>query len=422
MNLESKHAEALISVLEDAQDVGMFHVVFELPMERELQPFDLDFFDTIGAALDHLERKEGYGYSLGNNPKPVYYRQVDQLIEEIKNANSLNQQEAMNRNNLQNLQDEMKKLGFSKKSIEETGQKMEKGLPEFTVYEQLKGNKGQVDVTAFFRQSGQSDNYYLNKYNVALDRSKPLEEGEKYYVVSPNPEMAGKNLHRSFEGVYDAIEFFKEQKGDSKLGVGKSPANISELAGIKEGKLDYVAKEFERTYHGQPQTQTIFVERGKGFTVEQSANMIEGRAVLRDDLLNLGGQPYAAWVKLDFDTPKDKYNNYMTNQYHTPTYGFVTKDALANYNIKELNDPKQEERLIRSLENGNRPLVTVMKDGQETKLFLETAPRYRQLNFFREDGKPEKREQFMKQPQQDNKLEVGKGKSQAKGQERGIAV
>jgi len=41
-------------------------------------------------------------------------------------------------------------------------------------------------------------------------------------------------------------------------------------------------------------------------------------------------------------------------------------------------------------------LITVFKDGQENKMFLETAVRYGKLNFYLEDGKPEKREQVSK--------------------------
>lgn len=174
----------------------------------------------------------------------------------------------MNRNNLLNIQDEMTRLGFSKQSIQDAEKKMEKGLPDFSVSEKLSATRGQVDVTAHFKQSGQSDNFYLNKYQVTHNTGKPLEEGQKYFVVSPNPAEPGKNLQRGFESVNDAIAYFKDQKGDGQLGVGKSPANISELAMMKDGKLDYVEKDFQRIYHGQPRSQTVFVERGKGFTVE----------------------------------------------------------------------------------------------------------------------------------------------------------
>lgn len=348
-------------------------------------------------------------------------RFIDRQLNYYSSVKSI--PDIMNRNNLENIQEEMKRLGFNKKSIADAEQKMEKGLSDFKVNEAHPGTKGLVDVTAHFRQSGQSDNYYLNKFEVALNTGKPLEEGQKYFILSPNPEKGKDGMTKSFDNVTEAIAFFKEQKGDSKLGVGKVATDISVLAEIKAGKVDYVEKEFQRTFRTPAQTQTFFVERGKGFTIEQGVNLIQGRSVYRDDLLNLGGQPYAAWVKLDMDAPKDRYQNYMTNQYHVPTYGFVSADALEKYKIKEMDDPKKQEALIRSFENGNRPLITTVgKDGQEVKLYIEAAPRYHQVNFFQENGKPEKREQFLKVPEKDQALQVGKGKGQTKEQEQGIAV
>ncbi|MBS1502580.1 MAG: hypothetical protein JST32_10990 [Bacteroidetes bacterium] len=430
MRLETQYAGQIISLLEDAQDVGMPHVVFAFrPQETELQPYHLHLFETVGEALDYLDDAAGNNYLPGDTDYPVCYRHADQLIEEIKQSNSLTiNKTEMNRNNLQNIQDEMKKLGFGKKAIEEVQQKMEQGKPDFTLHEQIRGNKGLVDVTSHFRQSGQSDNYYLNKFDVALNTGKTLEEGHKYFVISPHPEVPGKNLSKGFDQVGEAIAFFKEQKGDSKLASGKDAAHSTELAAMKAGKVDYVEKDFQKTFRTPAQTQTFFVDKGRGFTVEQAANLIQGRAVYRNDLLNLGGDTYAAWIKLDFDSPKDRYQNYTTNQYHVPSYNFDIKEQLERYNIKEMTDEKKAEKLIREMENGNRPLVTTEKDGQEMKLYLEAAPRFRQLNFFREDRKPENREQFLKteavEKSQEKKAVVSKTQSQRQGkaQEQGMAV
>ncbi|MFA6084234.1 hypothetical protein [Mucilaginibacter sp.] len=424
MQLETKHAQVIIAMLEDAQDIGLNHIVFELrPADMDLQPHQLNLFDTIGEALDYLDAKSGLGYLPGGGDEyPVYYRHIDQLLEELKQANSLTNHQDMNRNNLENLKEELKKLGFKDKVAAEMEKQIEKGVPEFTLNDKVNGAKGQVDLTLHFRQSGQSENYFFNKYEVALNTGKGLEDGQKYMVITPNAQAPGKNLVKSFENVTEAISFFKEQKGNSELAVGKDAANKVELAKMEKGKVNYVAKDFQRTFRTPAQTQTFFVERGRGFTAEQAANLIQGRSVFRNDLLNLGGQGYAAWIKLDMDSPKDRYQNYQTNQYHVPTYGFELEKVLDKYQIKELSDPQKKEALIQTLENGNRPLVTTVKEGQDTKLFMEAVPRYSQLNFFKEDGKPEKREQFLKEPKLDQTLQVGKGKGKEKEQEHGMSV
>jgi len=408
--------QSLISMLEDAQDVGMTYVVFGPEMEQ------LYFFDRAGDAMEFVAATNRQGQLPWSDVSlPLQYLTIEQMLSELQKANPLTINEIeMNRNNAENIREEMKNLRFSQKAIDEAQQKMEKGLPDFTVNDKVNGNKGQVDVTAHFRQSGQSDNYYLNKFVVALNTGKALEEGQKYMVISPNEQAPGKNLVKSFENVTGAIDFFKSQKGNSELVVGKDVAHKVELATMKAGKVDYVEKDFQRTFRTPAQTQTFFVDRGRGFTAEQAANLIQGRSVYRDDLLNLAGQPYAAWVKLDFDSPKDRYQNYTTNQYHVPSYGFTTHEALDKYRIKEMDDPKKQETIMHAIENGNRPLVTTVKDGQDIKLHIEAAPRFRQINFFREDGKPEKREQFLKEPNLDHNLQLNKGKE--KEQEQGMAV
>jgi hypothetical protein len=376
--------QSIIGMLEDAQDVGMTYVVFGPEVEQ------LYFFDRAGDAMEFTAATNRQGQLPWSDISlPLQYMTIEQMLSELKKANPLTINKIdMNRNNAENIREEMKNLRFSQKAIDDAQQKMEKGLPDFTVADKVNGNKGQVDITGHFRQSGQSDNYYFNKFVVALNTGKALEEGQKYMVISPNEQAPGKNLVKSFENVTEAIDFFKGQKGNSELAAGKDAANKMELAKMENGKINYVAKDFQRTFRTPAQTQTFFVDRGRGFTAEQAANLIQGRSVYRDDLLNLAGDPYAAWIKLDFDSPKDRYQNYTTNQYHVPSYGFTTKEALEKYNIKDLADPKKTENLHQSIENGNRPLITTVKDGLDFILHIEAAPRFRQVNFFWEDGKP----------------------------------
>ncbi|WP_259070341.1 hypothetical protein HDF24_14640 [Mucilaginibacter sp. X4EP1] len=392
MYLETNYAEAIIGMLEDAQDAGFSYVVFTIDPDRELQPNQLDFFDTLGAALDHWERRAGLDYS-GAGEQPVYYRHIEQLLEEIKQGNPLtiNKQE-MNLNNLENLKEEVKELRFNDKLLPQMEQNMQKSLPEFQLHDNKPGNKGQVDFTLHFKKSSQSDFYYLNKYDVYLNKTTPLEEGQKYMVLSKGEN--DKPVFRSFVNPHEAIDYFKGQKGESELALGKDPGNKNTLATMEKDKVNYVSKDFQKIYYSPAVTHTMYVEQGKGFTSEQAANLIEGRSVYRDDLLNLGQQPYKAWVVFDTDKGKDRNNNFVLRQFHDPSYGFNLKEALSEYNIKELADPAKTEKLEESLKNGNRPLVTTVQEGKEVKLRIEAVPRYGKINFFQENGKPEKREQF----------------------------
>jgi hypothetical protein len=322
---------------------------------------------------------------------------------------SLNQK-VMNLNNLEDLKEQMKALGFKDKLIEQMEEKIKKDVPDFKLRDTLPATKGQVDLTLHFKQSGQSDFYYFNKFEASRNMGKPLEEGQKYLVISPNPEKQGENLFKKFENVGEAITFFKEQKGSSELAIGKDAAHKTMVATMEKDKVNYVAKDFNQTYYAKPVSQTFWIERGKGFSAEQASNLVQGRAVYRDDMMNLGGESYKAWIKLDIDKGKEKGNNFSTNQYHDPSYGFHLTEALDKYKIKEMEDPAKAVLLEASLRNGNRPLITVEKDGQLVKLHVEAVPRYSQLNMYAENGKPEKREQFLKQPEVDKTVAQGKGK------------
>lgn len=311
----------------------------------------------------------------------------------------------MNLKNLESLKAEMKKLGFDEKLSKEMEQKIEKGIAEFTLHDKSPATKGQVEMTLFFKKSKQSEFYYFNKFEVVHNQAKALEEGYKFMVITPQEK--GKNLIKNFDNAPEAIAFFKEQKGDSELSVGKEPEHRTSLAKMENGKVAFVASDFKRSFYGQFPSQTFFVEKGKGFTAQQAANLIQGRSVYRNDLMNLKGVAYKAWIKLDFDKPKDRYQNFTTNQYHDPSYGFDIKKVLDRFEVKELQSASQRKKIEESLKNGNRPMVTVLKDGVDTKLFMEAVPRYSQINMYRENGRPEKREQFMK--------EMAPGKTQSKG-------
>jgi hypothetical protein len=326
----------------------------------------------------------------------------------------------MNLNNLENLKEEMRALGFKDKLISEMEKNMEKNVPEFKLHDSLPAAKGQVDLTLYFKQSGQSDFYYFNKFDATLNTGKALEEGQKYLVISPGEK--DKPVFRKFENPQEAIAYFKEQKGNSELAVGKDPAHKEMLAQMEKGKVNYVKKEFQKTFYAPPVNQTFWIEKGKGFTAEQAANLIQGRSVYRDDLLNVGGNAYKAWVKLDFDKPKDRHQNYSTNQYHDPSYGFNLEKTLDKYNIKELADPAKRELLEASLRSGNRPMVTSVKEGQEVKLYIEAVPRYSQINMFAENGRPEKREQFLKEPAISNTLSNSKGKEKELSESQGVKM
>ena len=66
--------------------------------------------------------------------------------------------------------------------------------------------------------------------------------------------------------------------------------------------------------NGEKVDQTFYLTKGKGITAKEAYNLLEGRAVFKE-LTTKDGQPYKAWVQLDFDN-KDKHNNHEVKQFH----------------------------------------------------------------------------------------------------------
>lgn len=88
-NFETRHAEALIESLENALAAGLKYVVFELqPMETAMHPGQLNYYDDEEDATDDWEMKTTGGDLPGDNYNPVYYRQTDQFLNEIRRANA----------------------------------------------------------------------------------------------------------------------------------------------------------------------------------------------------------------------------------------------------------------------------------------------------------------------------------------------
>lgn len=426
MYLETKHAQAIISMLEDAQDVGLSYVVIGTNPDMQLQPHQLDFFDTLGEALDHWERRAGLDYS-GAGEQPVYYRHVDQLLEEIKQANPLTiKKQEMNLNNLQDLRGEVRDLGFSTKVAEELEPNMRTQTPYFTLKEQLPGDNGlPVDMTLHFRKSNESQFYSFNKFEAVAGKIPPAVENQQYMVLTENKEHPEKPLVKEFQSGHEAVEFFKKQKGASELAIGESADSKQILASKENGTVNYVSNDFKNAYYGAAVKQTFYVSRGAGFTAAQAANMVQHRTVHRDNMLNPNsGEAYKAWIGLDFDQAKDNYGNYKLKQMNDPNFGFNLEKTLENFKIKELADPAKKEEIMTAMRNGDRVQVTITgKDNKEHQVQVEAVPRYKTMDFFNRDGEKMKREPFLKPIiNQDLSKDKSKGKGKDAGEDLGIAV
>jgi hypothetical protein len=317
----------------------------------------------------------------------------------------------MNENNLDYLKNELEALQFPKSLQEALELKLQKQLPEFELRHRTSVDRGQLDYTLHFRKSNQSDFYFFNKYEVSLSTLAPPEQGQKYMVITAHPDT-GKFSHKTFQDQLEAIKHFKSLNGTHELATGQNLKNRIVLAGMEEGKVTFVKEDYRQTFFHPSLTHTFYIDKGKGFTALQAANLLQGRSVFREDFVGLDGHTYQAWAKLDFDQPKDQRGNFVLAQYHHPAYGFELEKTLEKFAIRELDNPATREALLDSLKQGERPFVTALKEGQEKEVILEAAPRFKNINFYDSGGTKEKREEFERKSLVEPSLNQDKGQIQ----------
>ncbi len=131
--------------------------------------------------------------------------------------------------------------------------------------------------------------------------------------------------------------------------------------------------------NGEKVDQTFYLTKGKGITAKEAYNMLEGRSVFKE-LSTKEGQAYKAWVQLDFEN-KDKHNNHEVKQFHE-NYGYDLKAAVSKFAISELADPEKEKSLMQSLQKGNIQSVSIEKDGNVSKMFIEANPQFKTITLY----------------------------------------
>lgn len=241
---------------------------------------------------------------------------------------------------------------------------------------------------------------FAEKLNDKLDEFLKAKT-EKFQIpfqadFSRKPASAeGDNVPTEKKIVDFVIDFSKSKKDDVWF-INKYDATL---------KTEDPAKE---------RTHTFYINKGNGVAAREAFNMLEGRAVYKK-MFNKEGDPYHQWQEINFNK-KDQHGNNELNTHHEK-YGFNLEKALMRHPIKELSDPQRTAELIRSLEKGNRPQVTVQIDGKEHKMYLEAAVHDRRVNVFDEKG--QKQFQGVREYKPENKNSQRETQSNGKEQSQG---
>jgi len=275
-----------------------------------------------------------------------------------------------------------------------------------------------------------------------------LSDQYEYYKLLNNTFMNVKNLEFLKEGLkylgfgekmnVDLENKIKEQPAEFKLsmvgefnkGDTKEKVNYS-LDFRKSDQTDmYFFNRYQATLKNDDPskdvTQTFYITKNSGITAKEAYNLLSGRAVNKD-LNNKEGQPYNAWLQLDFQE-KDKNDNFKVKQYHAG-YGYDLEMVMAKYPIKEQLNAEEKTKLMKSLEKGNLTQVTFAREGGEDKMYVAANPQYKNLDLYNakmekqfqgiekkeksgEDKSKEKKETVKQDSEEESE---GKRKSKRKG-------
>lgn len=414
-------AEELLAYLDLQAEKGCTWVVYDSdnPLTGS---WDLHCFSSSDEALDfEREYQQIFNWHIAVP--------IDDLRAAIKATEYLLKNKTMNRNSLEDFRDHVKNLKIPKEMADKAEEMMEKNIQFIKVIGQLPSKRGYMEATLHLKRSENSDYYYLNKYDLAYSKAKPLENGLQYIVAAEfKIDGVDKPSIRKFDSPIQAIDDFKSVFGNAELMTGKVVDGKlvpgQSLATMKNDKVDYVTKDFDPVFKNPPMKNTIYINEGKGFNMRQGANMLMGGSAFRDDLVSRQGVRYEAWNTYQFDAERDRYGNLAVRQYGEG-YGFDLKKELESYKIKELEDPKRLDHVVSEMKDGERPVVSVTNEqGDESKMMVRAMPRYGNLNFYDLDGKVHKREQFLKEPKQElsqgNSQSKKQGKEQSQGQAMGM--
>ena len=190
----------------------------------------------------------------------------------------------------------------------------------------------------------------------------------------------GENLKQDLEK--NLMEGKGEFQSHYKAEINKKPFEATMNFRKSESSDMY----FFNNYHaslekenGNNVEQTFYLNKGKEVTGKEAFNLLDGRSVDKE-LVTKEGQPYKAWIQLDFDN-KDKNNNAEVKQFHEK-YGFDLKAAVEKFPITDLKEPDKEKALMQSLQKGNVQSVTIEKDGSSHKMFIEADPQFKKVNLY----------------------------------------
>jgi hypothetical protein len=123
----------------------------------------------------------------------------------------------------------------------------------------------------------------------------------------------------------------------------------------------------------------FYIHQGEGITVNESYNLLSGRALNKDVILK-NGEKANMWLKLDF-ARRDGEIGYDINCY-SKNYGFDVADIIGKFMVQDIDKPGFQEQLLKSLERGSLHEVVFFSKGNQVAGFVTANPQFKTLDFY----------------------------------------
>jgi hypothetical protein len=183
-----------------------------------------------------------------------------------------------------------------------------------------------------------------------------------------------------------------EGKPDFKLSFSNHYDRDKLSAELYFGKSDtndiYFLNKYEATIQKpgrESKSQTFYLDHGKGVTMKEAYNLLDGRSVNKD-LKNKEGQVKNAWIKLDFSN-KEPGGNFKQEQFYKP-YGFDLQTELFRLPLPPMPAEKFNQ-MVESLERGNIQKISLPENitGIASPVHIQANPKFKTLDITDDSGR-----------------------------------
>lgn len=153
-----------------------------------------------------------------------------------------------------------------------------------------------------------------------------------------------------------------------------------ELSFVKDQSGQYQFEGYKASLHNElkpeeNRNQYFKVEQENSVDTTQAYNLLAGRAVQKEK----------TWIQLDLND-KDASGNHRIKEFHSG-YGYDLEKAVEQLPLKELSNKTQADKLKDDLKQGNRLPVTLIKNGNEHRFYIEANPQFKSVNIYDEHSR-----------------------------------